>query len=70
MDVPVEASIEFPPVIEPPTELSVLSLQVVDNPGNAKVEDPPPPPPKIDISLRDAQDAEGEKNTRSRVELC
>ena len=41
MDVLVDASIEFPPDIEPQTMLSVLSLQVVDDPRNAKVEDPP-----------------------------
>jgi len=41
MDVPVDASIELPPDIEPPNVLLVVSLKVVDDPGNAKAEDPP-----------------------------
>jgi len=40
MDVHVDASIELPPDIERPTVLPVVSLQVVDDSGNAKAEDP------------------------------
>ena len=43
MDVPIDASIELPPDIEPATVFPVVSLQVIDDPENAKVEDPPPP---------------------------
>jgi len=40
MDARLDASIELPPDIEPPTVLPVLSLQVVDDPRNVKAEDP------------------------------
>jgi len=41
MNVPVDAPNELPPEIEPPTVLSILSLEVVDDSENVKVEDPP-----------------------------
>jgi hypothetical protein len=41
MDVHVDASIELPPDIKPHTVLLMVSPEVVDDPGNTKVEDPP-----------------------------
>jgi len=40
MDVPIDSSIELPPVIEPPNVLPIVSLEVIDASGNAKVEVP------------------------------
>jgi len=42
MDIHVDASNELPPDIEPCIVLPVVSLQVVNDPKNAKAEDSPP----------------------------
>jgi hypothetical protein len=42
MNVPVDASNELPPQIEPPNVLSVVALKVIDDSRNAKPEDPSP----------------------------
>jgi len=50
MDVLVDASNELPPDIEPCIVLPVVSLQVINDPKNARGENSPPPPPlKLDI---------------------
>jgi len=53
MGVLVDASIEFPHDIEPPNMKLIVSLEVIDESGNVKVEVPPPPPPKVYDSLGD-----------------
>jgi len=52
MDVPVDASNELPPEIEPPIVLLVVALEVIDDSINAKVEDPPS---KVDIPFDNAK---------------
>ena len=52
MYIPVDASNELLPDIEPPIVLLVVALEVIYDYGNAKVEDPPP---KVDIPSGDAK---------------
>jgi len=54
MDVPVDASNEFSPQIEPPIVFLVVALEVIDDFRNVKVEDAPPVVlPKVDIPFGD-----------------
>lgn len=52
MDVPVDASHKLAPDIEPPILLPTISLEVINDSRNAKVEDPPP---QVDIPFSDAK---------------